>query len=218
MFKAMAQVNVARGAFHRLFLNPRIFARYLCCILIGVPIWFVIGILMTFAPELAKEIGVTGTITGANAIMWSYLGLSAGDLAAGLISQVFKSRKKAVLIYLLATTALVLLYVFAPPMPPAMFYLMCVGLGVATGYWATFITVGAEQFGTNIRATVATTIPNFVRAAVVPMVFFLTLLRPTFGLMHAVLAIGVAVLAIAFVALYFLQETFGKSLDYHEQH
>ncbi|MGZ3723748.1 MAG: MFS transporter, partial [Bdellovibrionales bacterium] len=218
MFEAMSQVKVGRGQFHRLITNPSTLGRYLCCILIGVPIWFVIGILITFAPELAKELHVDGVITGANAIMWSYLGLSLGDLTAGLLSQRLRSRKKAVLVYLTATTVLVAFYVFAPPMGVTAFYVLCAGLGIGTGYWATFITVGAEQFGTNIRATVATTIPNFVRAAVVPMVFFLGVLRPHLGLLHTVLVIGATVLAIAFIALYFLKETFGKSLDYHEAH
>jgi MFS transporter, putative metabolite:H+ symporter len=216
MFKAMVKSTAPRGQFHRLFLKRDTFLRYLCCILIGVPIWFVIGILVTFAPELSRELGVVGTVTASSSIMWSYLGLSVGDLTAGLMSQWLKSRKKAVMIYLVATALLIVFYVYSPPMSSTSFYLLCIGLGLATGYWATFITIGAEQFGTNIRATVATTIPNFVRGSVVPMVFALGVLRPQLGLLNAVMAIGLAVCAMAFIALYWLQETFNKSLDYQE--
>lgn len=218
MFKEMANKaeGVARGQFHALILKPQLLGRYLCCILIGVPIWFVIGILITFAPEFSREMGVTDTITGSKSIMWSYIGLSAGDLFAGLISQWLRSRKKAVFIFLVATLVLVLVYLHLTGVDAAVFYTVCVGLGLATGYWATFVTIGAEQFGTNIRATVATTVPNFVRGSVVPLTLGFSYFRGHMSLVDAAMTVGLISLTSAFIALYFLRETFSKDLDYFE--
>lgn len=216
MFREMSKASVGRGKFHQLFLSPRIFGRYLCCILIGVPIWFVIGILITFSPELTKEMGVTGLVTGSNSIMWSYIGLSVGDISAGLISQWLRSRRKTVLLFLLMTAALIGVYVTLHGLSPAAFYVLCVGLGFAVGYWATFVTIGAEQFGTNIRATVATTVPNFVRGSVVPITLSFQALKPELGVINSVITVGAVCMVLAFVALYFLRETFGRDLDYFE--
>lgn len=215
MFKNMS-THVERGQFHKLLVNPTYLGRYLCCILIGVPIWFVIGILITFGPELSQEIGVSGVITGSRSILWSYVGLSLGDLLAGLISQWLQSRKRAVLLFLIGTLAMVLVYVNVSNISEVQFYMICVALGLATGYWATFVTIGAEQFGTNIRATVATTVPNFVRGAVVPLTLGFKALQEQMPRLQAAMTVGLVSLSLAFVALYFLRETFSKDLDYHE--
>jgi putative MFS transporter len=218
LFHTMAAKSVVkRGRFYQLFTNPRILMRYLCCILIGVPVWYVIGILITFAPELAKELQIDGTVTASKAIMWSYAGLSAGDLFSGLLSQWLKSRRRSVFAFLAMTLALVLVYVQVRGWSVPAFYALCAGLGFATGYWAVFVTIGAEQFGTNIRATVATTVPNFVRGSVVPVTLTFQALRGTAGLLNSALYVGLGVLGLAFVALFFLHETYGKSLDYYEQ-
>jgi MFS family permease len=217
MFHAMARTSpVARGQFHRLFTQPRVLGRYLCCILIGVPIWYVIGVLITFAPELSREAGVTDVITGSKSILWAYVGLSAGDLLAGLISQWLRSRRRAVLLFLSLTLVLVVLYAYVPAVSASVFYLLCAALGFAVGYWATFVTIGAEQFGTNIRATVATTVPNFVRGSVVPVTLSFEYLRHHLPMREAALVVGLVSLFLAFIALYFLRETFGKDLDYFE--
>lgn len=216
MFKSMEGQELSRGHFHQLFLSRERFGRYVCCILIGVPIWFVIGILITFAPELSKELSVDGIITGSKSIMWSYVGLSLGDLSAGLLSQKLKSRKKAVLLFLLATLILVFVYVMQKSPSVLSFYSICWCLGFAAGYWAVFVTIGAEQFGTNIRATVATTVPNFVRGSVVPVTLSFQALREPLGALNAVVVVGTTVIAVALIALYFLKETYGKDLDYFE--
>ncbi len=216
MFNHMKAKNLARGRFHQLFTKRDTLLRYLCCILIGVPIWFVIGIMITFAPELSKALGVQGVITGSKSIMWCYVGLSIGDLSSGLISQWIRSRKKAVLLFLAMTLALIFTYVNSHGIGEVAFYVLCAGLGFATGYWAVFVTIGAEQFGTNIRATVATTVPNFVRGSVVPVTLTFAALREPLGVLNAALAVGLGVVMLAFVALYFLKETFGKDLDYFE--
>jgi MFS family permease len=217
LYHSMSGKSVGRGHFHLLFSNAHRFGRYLCCILIGVPIWYVIGVLITFGPELAKELHVTGEITGSKSIMWAYIGLSAGDLGAGLISQWLRSRRKSVLLFLLLMSALVAVYVRQDGWSPLAFYSLCVALGFSAGYWAVFVTIGAEQFGTNIRATVATTVPNFVRGSVVPVSLSFRYLQSSLGTISAVWTVGAGVLFIAMVALYFLHETFGKDLDYYDE-
>lgn len=217
MFHSMAESGaVARGQFLKLFTNQQIFWRYLCCILIGVPIWFVIGVLVTFGPEFSKEMGVIGVVTGSKSIMWTYAGSSFGDLFSGLVSQWIGSRKKTVLAFLLLTLALVLFYTNVPLRDPSSFYALCVLLGISAGYWSTFVTIGAEQFGTNIRATVATTVPNFVRGSVVPVTLTFGYLRHQIPMLQAALVVGLGCLALAFIALYFLRETFHKDLNYFE--
>ncbi len=217
MFDSMKKKSkLARGHFHQLFTDRIRFGRYLCCILIGVPIWYVIGILITFAPELSRELGVMGVITGSKAIMWSYIGLSIGDLSAGLASQYLRSRKKSVLIFLTLMAALIVVYVNQSGWGEFGFYTLCVGLGFSAGYWAVFVTIAAEQFGTNIRATVATTVPNFVRGAVVPITLSFRYLQGYVGTLTATWIVGAGVMVIALVALYFLRETYGRNLDYFE--
>lgn len=218
MFHSMhTKKDVARGHFHQLFTHPDRLIRYLSCIVIGVPIWFVIGILITFAPELARELGVQGEITGSKSIMWSYVGLSLGDLSAGLLSQYLKSRRKSVFAFLLLMLGLIFVYVNATGLTTTAFYALCAALGFSAGYWAVFVTIGAEQFGTNIRATVTTTVPNFVRGSVVPVTLSFQFLRPEMGTLPAALAVGLGCMTLAFIALFYLKETYGKELDYYEQ-
>lgn len=218
MFHEMRkQPGISRGAFHQLLIKPRNFGRYICCILIGVPIWFVIGILITFAPEFARELHVDGVVTGSKAILWAYVGLSLGDLSAGILSQLLRSRKQAILVYLILTTALIFVYIYQRSWSLAAFYGLCAMLGLAAGYWAVFVTIAAEQFGTNIRSTVATTVPNFVRGSVVILTSSFHYLIPQMGTLDAALAVGMASMAIAFVAWYFLRETFARDLNYFEQ-
>lgn len=215
MFHQAKASSVSRGDFFKLFTSRLRLGRYLSCIAIGIPIWFVIGILITFAPEMVQELGITG-VTGSQAIMWAYMGLSLGDLSSGLLSQRLKSRKKAVLFFLLLTSGLVASYVNAAGMSLSAFYGLCFMLGVGTGYWAVFITIAAEQFGTNLRATVATTVPNFVRGSVVPITLGFQYLKPSLGVLTSAMTVGAVCLLIAFIALWTLPDTYGKNLDYFE--
>lgn len=216
MFDQVKTTDVARGAFLKLFSQTKLLKRYVCCIAIGIPVWFAIGVLITFAPELGKEMGIEGA-TGSHAIMWSYAGLSLGDLVSGLLSQKLKSRKKSVLLFLILTSALVGYYVSAPKLNLSQLYALIAAIGFSVGYWAVFVTIAAEQFGTNMRATVATTVPNFVRGCVVPITLSFNALKPNLGALHSALVVGSVCLVIAFVALFFLKETHGHDLDYLEQ-
>jgi MFS family permease len=218
MFRAMEErAGVSKGNFLALFSERRRFLRYMNSILIGVPIWFVVGILITFSPEFARALGVTGPVSAGNAVMYCYLGLVFGDFSSGLLSQFLKSRKKAVLLFMLLTLAGIALYFLQGSRSPAFFYGVCLFLGFGIGYWAIFVTVAAEQFGTNLRATVATTVPNFVRGMVVPITILFQVFRRSFGLEGGALAVGAICVVTAFIALTALEETFHKDLDYFEE-
>jgi len=218
MFRTMERQELSKGNFLALFTERRRFGRYLDSILIGIPTWFVVGILITFSPEFAKALKVTGPVSAGNAVMYCYLGLVFGDFASGLLSQLLKSRKKVILLFLGLTLAGGIGYFLAAGVTPATFYGICCFLGFASGYWAIFVTVAAEQFGTNLRATVATTVPNFVRGMVVPITLSFQWARGLFGLERGAVLVGVLCLAIAGISWYRLEETFHKDLDYFEEY
>lgn len=229
MFLKMKASKVQRGNFFQLFRTKRTFVKYLGCILIGLPIWYVAGILITFSPEFARAMSVTGTILAGDAVMFSYLGLAVGDFSSGFISQKIGSRKKVVAAFILLTLVTIVFYLHLPVKTPGFFYMVCFLLGVAIGYWALFVTIAAEQFGTNLRSTVATTVPNFIRGTVVPLTFLFQILRDTIsgyykgasnaeetGIIYGALIVGVFTVVVALVALRVIDETYGRDLNFEE--
>jgi MFS family permease len=218
MFRELRQraTPVSRGNFFALFTDGRRFLKYLRCILIGLPSWFVVGVLVQFSPEFAKQLGVRGEVVAGLAVSWVYLGLTFGDFASGALSQALRSRKKIVAAFLGLTLAGVATYFLARGFTAAAFYAIIFALGVGIGYWALFVTIAAEQFGTNIRSTVATTVPNFVRASLVPISLAFATLKGPLGMIPAALLVGAACIAISLWALAGLDETHGKELDYLE--
>jgi MFS transporter, putative metabolite:H+ symporter len=217
MFREMKTADVSRGNFFSLFTDRRRFAKYLDSILIGIPIWFVVGILITFSPEFGKALGVPGGVGAGNAVMFCYIGLIFGGLGSGLLSQFLKSRKKAVLSFIALTVAGIVAYFSLAGASPAAFYAVCAFLGLGSGYWAVFVTIAAEQFGTNLRATVATTVPNFVRGMVVPITLLFQLARHQFAIETSAIMVGSVCVAVSLLALWRLEETFHKELGYYEQ-
>lgn len=233
MFLKMKQRTVQRGNFLRLFSTRNTFSRYMGCILIGLPIWYVAGILVTFSPELAQAMGAPGKILAGDAVMYCYMGLAVGDFSSGFISQKIGSRKKVVTAYILLTLVTVVLYLFMPKKSTDFFYGMCFFLGVAIGYWALFVTIAAEQFGTNLRSTVATTVPNFIRGTVVPLTFLFEILRGMIsehytaaqgadaaqntGIIYGALIVGVFTIVVALAALRLIDETYGRELNFEEK-
>jgi MFS family permease len=218
MFKGMEGTNLRRGNFLSLFTSRARFGRFMNSILIGIPTWFVVGILITFSPEFAKTLEIRGAVSAGNAVMFCYLGLVLGDFTSGMLSQLLKSRRKIVLIFLVLTVAGIAAYFMSAGASAAVFYGICTFLGFASGYWAIFVTIAAEQFGTNLRATVATTIPNFVRGMVVPITMLFQLLRKDLGIQQGALLVGGICVAVALFSLWRLQETFHKDLDYFEEY
>jgi putative MFS transporter len=218
LFKAIAHSsNVPRGCFFSLFTSWKRFSKYLRCILIGLPAWFVVGILGILSPELGRELGIDGPIVAGTSIMLIYVGLTLGDFASGMLSQFLHSRKRVVLGFMLMTLLGIALYFTSYGRSTTWFYGVLLFTGIGIGYWALFVTIAAEQFGTNIRSTVATTVPNFVRASLVinSMVFW-WLSQALDNKLHAGLTVGLITLAISLWALSGLEETHGKDLDYLE--
>lgn len=214
------QADVRKGDFFMFFNNGKRFKKYILAILIGLPTWYVIGILVNLSNRFAKEFYGDNQIESGRSIMYAYIGIAVGDILIGLVSQYFKSRKKALLsFYLLSIVALMLFFSQLNHSDERM-YAICGLLGFSTGFWAIFVTMGAEQFGTNLRATAATTIPNMVRGAL-PLInlMFLNLFQKSWGwdLIKSGIVTGVVVMAISFIAFYFTEETFHKDLNYVEQ-
>jgi MFS family permease len=216
MFDGIRQTAKNKGNL-RLLISPiSNLPKYIKCVLIGVPIWYVIGTLITFSPEFAKVMDVQGVVKAGHAVMWSYLGLSIGDLASGLLSQYLKSRRHSVMIFLTITVVCIAVYLNLHSPSLGFFYFICSLLGFSTGFWAVFVTIGAEQFGTNMRATVATTVPNFVRGSVIPTTFLFQYLSPKLGVIEAAAIVGTICMALAYYSVWKMEETFHKDLDYIE--
>jgi putative MFS transporter len=206
--------SIKKGNLLSLVNNKQNLLKYLSCIVIGLPVWFVIGVLINLSNRFGEAQNIQVNV--ADSVMYGYLGLSVGDLLSGLLSQWLKSRKKVVLGYLVFTFILFFVYLFNTNVSPVYFKLMCFTLGAATGYWALFVTIASEQFGTNIRSTVTNTVPNFVRGAVVPITLGFKALLPVFGIIYAALIVGTVCVALAIAGILYVQESFSKDLNYYE--
>ena len=217
MFDKVEKQKVQRGNFFLLFKTKDRVLRYLSCIAIGLPVWFCVGLLIKFSDKFATVLEVEGTIDPTTCIIFCYLGLSGGDLISGFISQFMKSRKKIIFFYLGTTVIISLYFLLVHHHSVNTFYALAALLGATTGYWVLFVSNAAEQFGTNIRSTVASTVPNFVRGSTVPIVLTFKYIEPSFGVINSALIIGGVTIGIAAIALAYLPETFGKNLNFIEE-
>jgi MFS family permease len=211
-----ADSHIQKGNFWMFFTNWNRFIKYMKCIGIGLPTWFCIGILATLGNQFGEAMGIKEKIDPGLAIMWAYVGISAGDFMSGFISQWLKSRKKAILGMMIFTAVGVLLMLFSGVKSAQMYYFYCTWLGLGTGYWAMFVTVGAEQFGTNIRSTAATTIPNMVRGTVVLMTWFFLSFKVSLGVIVAGSVLGLISFFIGIYSTITIPETHDKDLDFIE--
>jgi hypothetical protein len=216
IFIKLKEQNTKRGNVLKLFNNKTRLLKYITSILMGTPIWFVVGILLTFSPEFGQAIGLDKPVDAGKAVMLAFAAQVAGNLASGFFSQYLQSRKKVILLFIISSFSLVIIYLLVPLHSTSMFYLVCAGLGFCSGYWTLFITVAAELFGSDLRATVATTVPNFVRASVIPLSMAFTMAKNYVGIIYGALAVGLLTFAIAIVALLYLEETFKKDINYVE--
>jgi MFS family permease len=221
LYKDIEKSDSSRGNFLSLFNNRRRLGKYLRCILIGIPLWFQVGVLITFSPEFAKALGVQNAdmIKAGQAIAWCYAGLVIGDICTGLLSQYLRSRKKVMAIFLALNLVMVFVYLNSFGISKNAFYLLCMAMGFSVGYWVIFVTIAAEQFGTNIRATVTTTVPNFVRGSLPLIIILYQFFRDkTFSgnILHAGMIMGVILATISFIALWRMKETFTADLNYTE--
>ena len=221
MFKKVQESDEKKGDFLSLFTNKKRFSKYIQCILIGIPLWFLVGVLITFSPEFAKALGVQGfeTIAAGKAIAWCYGGLVFGDIASGLLSQWLKSRKKVMYLFLTFNLIMVFMFLNAFGITASTFYLLCFIMGFSVGYWVLFVTIAAEQFGTNIRATVTTTVPNFVRGSLPLIIIIYGFFRDTVfdgDILKSAMIVGTLLSIISILALWKLKETFHTDLNYSE--
>jgi len=220
MFKEVKEKGVSRGNFLMFFTSGRRFRKYILAILIGLPTWFVIGVLVNLSNRFADHLYGTNAVISGKAIMFAYIGIAIGDIAIGFLSQGLKSRKQALFIFYGLTIISGIVF-FSPWVnSDVRMYAVCTALGFSTGFWAIFVTMGAEQFGTNLRATAATTIPNMVRGAV-PLIniLFKDLFqdRMKWSFVNSGIVTGIIVMAVTLIAAYFTEETFHKDLDYIEE-
>lgn len=216
--KLQQQANTKRGDFFSLFTNRKRFFKYMQCIAIGVPLWYVVGILITLSPEFGKILHIKGEVNAGTAVACCYGGMVLGDIASGLLSQYLRSRTKVVWSFLLLSNVAITLFFSLHGISLTMFYSICMFLGFSIGYMVLFLTIATEQFGTNIRATVTTTVPNFVRGSVVPLSLLFQYLTVLFrgSMVLAGIVLAIVSLGVAFLALGHTKETFSKDLDYME--
>jgi len=220
MFIQVKQQAVQRGNFFMFFTNRTRFRKYLNAILIGLPTWFVIGIMVNQSDRFAKTMYGSTSLDSGRSVMFAYVALSVGDIFGGFLCQWFKSRKKGLLTFYILGIISGVLFFSGLNNNDSMMYFCCALLGFSNGYWAIFVTMGAEQFGTNLRATAATTIPNMVRG-VLPLLnlLFLDLFQKSWGwgLVRSGIITGALVTLISLIAFYFTDETYHKDLNYIEQ-
>jgi MFS family permease len=216
MFTQLVEKDVDRGNFFRLLNNKERFMRYIYFVLVGIPTWFSIGVLVTFSQSFAENMGVIGTVESGIAIMFAYSGITLGDFSSGFLSQLLRSRRKALLTFLLITAVGFLLYFSSHGRTAMQFYFIIGFLGFGTGFWAIVVTNAAEQFGTNLRATVATTVPNFIRGSLPLLMLLYKGLQIYFTQWQSAVAVAIICIIIPLWALQHTKETFGKDLDYIE--
>lgn len=209
--------HVQKGNFLMFFNNGKRFKKYLLSILIGLPTWYVIGLLVQVSDKFGKELGVTGDIKPGKSVMFAYVAIAIADILIGLVSQGLKSRKKALYIFYMITIAGIILYFTQGGGTADGMYAICAILGFGTGFWALFVTMAAEHFGTNLRATAATTVPNMVRGALPGITYLFKHLIPGFGFVAAGAITGTIVMLISCVAVFMTEETFGKDLNFFEE-
>lgn len=217
MYKEAKHSKASRGNILILFNNRKRFFKYLYCILIGAPLWYVVGILVTQAPEIGKALQATTVLSAGTGILYTYFGIAAGDLFAGLLAQFIRSRKITMMFFHILSLISVFVYLQATHITPNQFIWLCLFMGFTCGYWATFVTIASEQFGTNIRATVTTTVPNFVRGALIPITYIFEFFVTRYGIISSARMMMVALIIIAFFSVNQLKESFGKDLDYLEE-
>lgn len=211
------QKHISRGNFFSFFTNANRFSRYIKCIGVGVPTWFITGILASFSNEFGTALGISDDIQPGLAITWLYVGMAIGDLSNGFISQWLGSRKKAITLFMSIALLFSGVYFFGHLSSIRWFYILCLGLGFGNGYWAMFVTISAEQFGTNLRASAATSVPNMVRGFLIPMTLGFQALKPLVGVSNAGVVVGLVSFAIGFAAILTIPETHNKDLNFVEE-
>lgn len=217
MFRDIQHATISKGNFLMFFTNARRLKKYLLSILVGLPTWYVIGILVTFSNEFGKAFGIEEPIRPDKGILYAYIAISIGDVLIGLVSQALRSRKKALYIFYAITVISIVLFFMQDGGSATNMYLICALMGFGTGFWAIFVTMAAEHFGTNLRATAATTVPNMVRGSLPLIIALFKYLQGSYTYVNAAIITGIAVMGISIVSVIMTEETFGKDLNFLEE-
>lgn len=217
IFMNLKEQNVRRGDIRMLFNNKTRFFKYLTSIVIGMPIWFVTGIVITFSPEIGAAMNLDKPVIAGQAVLYVFAAQVVGNLVSGFLSNRIQNRKKVIFIFMAGSFLLSMILLLTPIGTTTAFYVLIACLGFFCGYWTLFITVAAELFGSNLRATVATTVPNFVRGTVIPMSSLFAFLKLHTGTLQSALITGVITYLLGMLALWFLEETFKKDMNYTEE-
>lgn len=217
LYAQVRESNVSRGNFTLFFTSQERFLRYLKCILIGLPVWYIIGVLTTFSDQFGKEMGIPDIEPG-KAIMYLYLAIALGDFSVGWLSERLRSRKKTLFIFYAITIFFGILFFTQHGGSPALFYAIIVGLGFGVGFNVVYLTLAVEQFGTNLRASAAISVPNMVRGALPLIILLFKYTRTLFqDYLTGGWVTGAILFAIALTAAFFIEESHGKELDYLEE-
>ena len=211
------QTHVLRGKFRMFFTDRKRFARYLACIGLAVPIWFTLGVVVIFSPEIGTALGITEPVKAPISLVSYSIGLTLGSLMTGLLSQLFKNRKKVTGVFMLGMAVMDGILLTTGGISAAAFYGLIAAAGFFIGYWTLFLTTTAEQFGTNLRATATTTVANFVRASIILDTLLIGAIKPEYGFLRSVQITAALCFAVGAVALWVLPETFGRDLDFTER-
>lgn len=216
IFKAVKENKaIKRGNFFSFFSNKVLFMKYMRCVFMGIPIWYCMGILVFMANQFAPEMGIA-SINPGKAIMWAYIATSISDFSSGWFSHVLKSRKKAILYMLLLTLVGVIMMLFSGKKTENMYYFYCFWIGFGSGFWAMLVTVAAEQFGTNLRSTATTSVPNMIRGSVPIMLIGFDYLKQTRSVIISAAIVGAIAFALGIYATLTISETHNREMDFVE--
>ena len=216
LYKNVAKTGISKGNIFILFTSRKRFLKYISCILIGAPLWYIIGVILTLSPEFTKALGAKETISAGTGIMYSYFGGAIGNVLAAILAQATRSRRLTMLVFLVLDAIAVSIFLGTIGITNNQFIWLCLLIGITGGYFATLVTIAAEQFGTNIRATVTTTVPNFIRGTLIPINLVFSLLVPHYGMIKSGYILLFTLTGIAIFSLSQLKESFGKDLNYVE--
>ncbi|MEI7584411.1 MFS transporter [Runella sp.] len=217
LFLELKEQNVSRGNYFYFFSSWPRFVKYLRCVMIGVPTWFVVGILGTFGNEFGKALGITEAISPGKCVMFIYFGLTAGDFFSGPLSQWLHSRRKAIGYIMFVGAICAGVYLFGGITSPTVFYIICFLSGICTGYIGLYLMMVAELYGTNLRATATTSVPSIVRGMAIPMTLAFQAFKPSLGTLGGAAILGALCYGLALFSLTKTEETYGKALDFMEE-
>jgi MFS family permease len=216
IFIKLKEKSIRKGDISLLFNNRTRLIKYISSIVIGMPIWFITGVVITFSPEFGKVMGIDQPIDAGRAILFVFSGQVFGNIVSGSLSQYLQNRKKVILLFMMSSFVVLLIYLLVPIRHTNLLYLLYAFMGFCNGYWTLFITVAAELFGTNLRATVATTVPNFVRGTVILLTSLFILMKDRLGIIYGALIVGIITYVLALFAFIYLEETFQKDINFTE--